>query len=237
MNPPHNKLTGRKYSSKPETGIPLALEILSDKDAHRNDILSATCYLGYRTLDGTYKDVEFIWPKIKHCREWSLTISPPDADWFRTRWVVSYLALTIYFKLNIFNESLPKQEISEICDAKHVLSHPPQFVNVLRGCALAAVDAMFSKNSEEMQRYLSIGIDCYRKAIPNYIIDENRPDHIVYESGEAIEALNNILEIKYADPAKYNKFPDKWKTKIMQESRGPFYKSLVSVYQSHRTKK
>jgi len=238
MNPPHNKLTGRKYSSQPNTGIPLALEILEDKDAHRNDILSSTCYLGYRALDDTYRDVDYIWEKIQYCRNWSLTIAPPDNDWFRTRWIVSYLILSIYFRIYIRKEPMPLDLITEICDPKYAISHPPQFVNILRGCALGAANEVFCKNTEGMQKYLSIGIDCYKKSVSNYIINPERPDHIVYESGEAVEALNVILELKYADSRTYPKFIEsKWHSKVAQESRGPFYKSLIGVYNLNLGKK
>jgi hypothetical protein len=233
MNPPHNKLVGRKYSSQPDVGIPLALEILNNSDSHRNDILSATCYLGYRTLDGSYNDIDFIWEKIQYCRNWSLEISAPDADWFRTRWVVSYIMLSIYFKVIILKESLPEKLITEMCDMKYILSHPPQFVNILRGCSLMAIDSKFKNNVQNMQKYLDLGINFYRTAILNYIIDESNIDHIVYESGEAIEALNVILEIKYANSNIYDKFLDKWKPKTFQESRGPFFKSLTQVYHNN----
>jgi hypothetical protein len=241
MNPPHNKLTGRKYSSKPSEGIPLALEIINDKDAHRNDILSAVCYLGYRAIDGTYKDVDFLWPKILHCKEWSLTITSPDPDWFRTRWEVSYLTLSVYFRLVVLKEKeVPTDLMDLACDPRHVLSHPPQFVNVLRNCCLMATHKLFCGDRDEMEKYLKIGIDCYRKSIPNYIIDPNRPDHIIYESGEAVEALNAILEVKYSDygaelSPKFKSLLTKWKSKIGQESRGPFYKSLLQIYSIHNT--
>ena len=234
MNPPHNNLTGRKYSSQPEVGIPIALKILEDIHAHRNDVLSATCYLGYRVLDKTYKDVDFIWPKIQYCRDWALKISPPDGDWFRTRWVVSYSILSIYFRIYIHKENPPMDLISEICDEKYALSHPPQFVNILRACAIAAIHCHFLNKPEEVQKYLNIGINCYKKAVPNYKIDPNRLDNIIYESGEAIEALNTILEAKYTNFDDYNKLIDvKWKPKSLQESRGPFYKTVLALYRSY----
>lgn len=230
MNPPHNKISGRKYSSDPNIGIPLALEILNDKDAHRNDILSAACYLGYRVLDGTYKDVDFIWPKIQYCRNWSLKIAPPDGDWFRTRWVCSYLILSIYFKLLVLKEPFPQDLVDELCSKKYVNSHPPQCVNVLRGYALDAVNKFLLGDKNGMEERIKDGITCYKEAISKYIIDPNRPDNIIYEAGEAIEALNSILEVRYSTKNDYNKLLEKWKPKISHSSRGPFFKSLLSVY-------
>lgn len=230
MNPPHNKISGRKYSSVPRVGIPLALEILNDKKSHRNDILSATCYLGYRVLDGTYKDVDFIWPKIQYCRKWSLKIGPPDGNWFRTRWVCSYLILSIYFKLLVLKEKPPQDLIDELCNKKHIVSHPPQFVNVLRGYALDAVNKFLLGDRDGVEEKMKEGITCYRESMNKYIIDPNRPDSIIYEAGEAIEALNAILEVKYSTKEDYDKLLKKWKPKMSHSSRGPFFRSLVSIY-------
>lgn len=238
MNPPHNKLTGRKYSGNPSVGIPIALEVLNDKEAHRNDILSVVCYLGYRTIDGTYSDANYIWPKILSCRETSLTISPPDGGWFRTRWEVSYLTLCIYFRLIVLKEEVPLELLKTLCNEKYTESHPPQFVNVLRGCCMLAVHHLFSGNFEEADNYLKLGIRCYRTAVEKYNIDPNRPDSIIYESGEAIEALNAILEAKYADTKlKLHQLLNKWNSKTPQESRGPFYKSLLAIHALHQKSK
>lgn len=236
MNPPHNKLTGRRLSSRPEVGIPLALEILADKDAHRNDILSATCYLGYRTIDGTYKDVEYIWPKILRGREWSLTIKSPDNPWFRTRWEVSYLILCIYFRIYVLKEKeFPYDLLELLCNPDHCISHPPQFVNVLRGCCIMAVAKALDGDGTVWNKYRSIGIDCYQKSIANYIITQETADSMIYETVEASEALNAILEAKYGmgksiDPLVVKSTVDKWTTKSRQESRGPFFKTLLEMY-------
>lgn len=245
MNEPHNKLMGRKYTANPKLGIPLALEILNEKDVHTNDILSAVCYLGYRAIDGTYlrwgtKDINFLWPEIVKCRDLSLKIGPPDPDWFKTRWEVSYLTLSVYYKLLVLKEKqIPVDLIDLACDPKHILSHPPQFVNVLRNCCLMAAHKFFSGDREGLEKYLTIGRDYYRKAVYNYITDPDRPDNIIYESEEAIDALNVILEMKYSDygvdplSPKFNSHLSIWESKIDLESKGPFYKALLKIYSIH----
>lgn len=189
---PHGKLLGRQVTDTPEVGIPLALDILRDTETHRNDTLSAVCYLGYRVFDGTYKDVDYIWPKILEAYNMSLKISNTDKEWYRSRWVSSYSNLQIYFRILVFNEKLPVDLAMSQVTSNHAFLHPPQLVNVMRAYAMLIMHYYVSNNVVEGNKQLEYMKATYKKSISlNNISDLNA----IWEITEATACLMFIMQV------------------------------------------
>lgn len=234
---PHLKILGREYSSKPEIGIPLALEILADPKTHRDDILSSVCYLGYRVLDGTYTDINFLWPKIVDAYEMAKTISTPnDPAWFRARWVSSYTILQVYFKLLILKENVPVELLTSLATGGFAFDHPPQLPNVMRGWSMLILYYYTINNVKEAHKLTQDMINVYKQSIGLNLIDK---DVAIYEISEATACLMFIIQVKGTtqDGIFHREYyvEDLIKLELENKSYGSYYKSLHEIYKKNTT--
>ena len=229
---PHLKILGREYSSKPEIGIPLALEILADPETHRDDILSCVCYLGYRVLDETYTDINFLWPKIVDAYEMAKTISTPnDPEWFRSRWISSYLILQVYFKLLIFNEDTPVDLLTTLAESEHAFHHPPQLPNVMRSHMILLLHYYTTNQIDVAHKLTDKMIAAYKKSV---ILNSFANDVAVFEITEATSCVMLAIQIKGTsiDGMFHREYyaEDLIKSELGNKSYGFYYKCLHTIY-------
>lgn len=232
--PPHHKILGRTLSDKPNVGIPLALEIINDPKTHRDDYLSAACYLGYRLLDGTYKDVDFLWPKIQEGYNFAHTIVPPaEPDWFRSRWISSYNMLQIYIKILILNEKIPIDLLTAQTTSKHEQYHPPQLPNVMRGWAMLIL-YRYANYDVILGKELTLeAVEKYKKSI---VLNKLDTDISIAEVSEATACLMFITQLKGValDDIFHREYyvEDLIKLHLENPSYGFYYKCLHKIYKN-----
>lgn len=239
---PHNKIAGRKYTNNPTEGIPLALEILNDVESHRDDVMSAACYLAYRTLDGIFLDREYAWKKLLEAKELS-KMETQDPAWFKTRWIVSLTLISAYFEIIVFNNPPPKKELIEVISEVHVRNHPPQIVNILRASLLLASNEFFKtkklgmvESHESIDKYCDRAIELYRLAVNQYNILKFESHVFIYEIWDAVEVLSTMMELKFSTNLD-TKYPidviiEKWKSETETSSNRQIYrKSLIKIYE------
>lgn len=232
---PHNKISGRNFIDNKDEGIKICLETLNDPESHRDDILSSVCYMGYRVLDGSYQDSNFVYQKILMGHELSKTINPPVSPaWFRVRWEASYLMLRIYFEYLIMNMPFPTSLLTELTNIK-IEDHPPQFVNMQRAHLFLFAKAHFEQNLVEQEKYVCSAVLSYKKAVANYQPYEDRPHVFIYESWEAMECLTTMMQLKFADSKKMITIKDTWKSKCKDKSRGSMFRVLLKIYDDSKT--
>jgi hypothetical protein len=229
---PHYKILGRDLSNKPEVGIPLALEILNDPETHRDDILSCVCYLGYRVLDGTYTDVNFLWPRILDAYEMAKSISTPeDPEWFRSRWISSYTILQIYFKLIIFNEVVPLELLQFLTESEHSFHHPPQLPNVMRGWVMLILYYYTINDVKCAWKLTDECVSVFKKSIT---LNKMADDVSIYEISEALACLMFIIQIKgTTQDGHFHRdsiVGELIKSELNNKSYGFYYKSLLIIY-------
>lgn len=227
---PHNKIHGRDLIEKRVEGIKICLETINNPNSHRDDILSAACYMGYRVMDGSYKDIDFVYQKILIAHELSKTISPPnDPAWFRIRWEASYLMLRIYFEYLVLNMAFPKKLMVELANIK-IEDHPPQLVNMQRAHLFLFADAHSRENSVECKNWLWAAIASYKRAVQAYQPQKKSPETFIHECWEASECLNLITELGDTEPDKITSNKSIWEAKCIDRSRGNMYKVMRKIY-------
>lgn len=239
---PHNKIAGRKYINNPSEGIPLALEILNNAESHRDDIMSAACYLAYRTLDGIFLEKEYAWKKLLEAKELS-KIESNDPAWFKTRWIVSLTLISTYFEIIVFNNFPSRKELMEVISKTHVSNHPPQIVNILRASLLLASNEFFKARKLGMveahaaiDKYCDLAIELYRLAVSEYKIHEFREHVFIYEIWDAVEVLSTMMELKFSANSEtaysIDLVIEKWKNEATTNSNRQIYrKSLIKIYE------
>jgi hypothetical protein len=240
MKDPTNIISGRKYSNDPSLGIPIALKVLNDLESHRDDRLSATCYMGYRVIEGKYADIDYVWSHIQHSLEAVNTFLDTEPLWFKTRWQVSITLLSVYFETSVLKRPLNVKLLQSLCKEEHILNHPPQMVNIIRSQVLLVADKFFKNSNLSVNgrhsiinKSLSI-IDLYRLAQRQYKIIQHKEHVFIYESGEAMEALTTLLELKFSinPDTSYplNCIMDKWKKDIESGlSNQAYRKTLIQI--------
>jgi hypothetical protein len=227
-----NKLDGRKYSSDPTNGIPIAKEIINDENSHRDDLFNAVCYLGYRVLDGTYNEIDFIYPKILMCAQMSNT----DLTKNSIRWEISFGILLVYFKLLIAEEKeISTNILNKIFDEKYITGSPRQIVNVVRAGSMLSCHYLFTKNKTAFEKCIERVIYVYQSGIKNYDILPKNYNTVIWEWYESMDALSVVRELKIFDDSfgksiTIEKLLKKWNAQANHVSLGPFYKSLILIY-------
>lgn len=241
MKDPTNIISGRKYSNDPSTGIPIALKVLNDLESHRDDRLSATCYMGYRVIEGKYDDVDYIWSQIQASLEAVNNMSDADPDWYKTRWQASMFMLAVYYEICVLKGKLNLMLLRSLRKESHIINHPPQVVNIIRSQVLMAINDFF-KNRDlsienrhfRLDHFMSIVIPLYRLAQEKYKVIPYEEHKYVYESGEAMEALTTLVELKFSinpnTSYPLNCIMDKWKKDIESGlSNVAYRKTLIQI--------
>jgi hypothetical protein len=232
---PHKKINGRELDKPREMVIKTALETLNDTKSHRDDILAAVCYLGYRLLDGSYHDKEYLLPKIESCYEVTKTMLPPnDPVWFGPRWEASFLMLRIYIDMLLLNKPFDPVLSTKLASDRIIEAHPPQFVNVSRAALFLGAHCYFLNDTKSGDSIWRESMDRFKKAITMYKIDNQFPESFVYESLDVTECLSRLTEIKYnlGDSTKEARMVTRWKENTGAQSRGYMYKCLLHIYSS-----
>lgn len=163
-----SKLQYREYSLDPNKGIPIALDILNQPNPLFEDHMSAVCYLGYRILDNTYKEKQYVYEQLEKCHNVINEKLKTDTDHItignRYRWLCSHNILLVYIKMLTEPDGPHPEDILEKCFDKNITDHwPSQAVNVLRaGAILYHVNY---KNSEKIYKIRQKMIEIYHDVI------------------------------------------------------------------------
>jgi len=241
MKEPTNIISGRKYSENPNSGIPIALNILNDLESHRNDRISAACYMGYRVIEGSYSDVDYVWSQSQQSLELVKNMLDSEPAWFKTRWQASMSVLAAYFEVSVLKGKLDVAMLRDLRKEHHIINHPPQMVNIIRSQVLIATNDFFKNSNLSMENrhfrldhYMSIIIPLYRLAQEKYKIIPYEEHKFVYESGEAMEALTTLVELKFSTnpDTSYplNCIMDKWKKDVENGlSNRAYRKTLIQI--------
>lgn len=242
---PHEKLADRTYSSKPEIGIPIALEVLSDPESHTHDVMSASCHLVYRVLDGQYSNIEFVKEKLDLALKLANEMAPEEPAWIKTRWRVSLSLAYAYFEVLVLKNPLPREVLNKCVTEEHVCNHPLQTVNVMRAQLLLCADELFKLGKvdpqvchELVEKYSVHAVNLYRLASQRYTLMAHRESNYVYCFSESMECLNEIIKLKYC----YNKETENPPEKIAQDLRklfgdrtkAAYRETLVAIYEKNK---
>jgi hypothetical protein len=189
--------------------------------------------MGYRLLDGTYKDVDFIWPKIKKGYAHAHTIVSPEPEWFRARWLSSYSILQCYIKILILNEAMPMELLSSQISSIHELKHPSQLPNVMR-CWAMVILYHYANNRVKLAKKLTIdAIEKYKKSIT---VNSLETDVLILELSEATACLMFIVQLKgVCDDDVFHRelyVEDLIKMHIENPSYQFYYKCLHKIYKN-----
>ncbi len=242
---PHEKLSDRTYSAKPEIGIPIALEILSDPESHNHDIMAAACHLVYRILDGQYKDIDYVREKLNLAVKLAEEMAPEEPSWIRTRWKVSISLAYAYFEVLALKNPLPREILKKCVTEEHVSNHPLQTVNVMRAQLLLCVDELFKLGKTEQQvcheiveKYSVDAINLYRLASHKYVMMQHRESNYVYCFSESMECLNEIVKWKYCYNVETTNSPEKiiddLKKLFHDRTKAAYRETVVSLYESNK---
>ena len=163
-----SKLQYREYSLDPNKGIPIALDILNQPNPLFEDHMSAACYLGYRILDNTYKDKQYVYDHLEKCHDVINEKLKTDTDHItignRYRWLCSHTILLAYIKILKEKDTPIPEDILEKCFDKKITDHwPSQAVNVLRAGAI--LFHFNYKNKEKASKIKQKMIEIYHDVI------------------------------------------------------------------------
>lgn len=242
---PHDKFCDRTYSYNPTVGIPLALETLNNPESHRDDVMAATCYLGYRLLDKSFTDVDYVWEKLGVAREIAKTSMLEDPAWIRTRWQVSLALIYAYVDVVIRNNPLPREVLLECVTEEHVTNHPLQTVNVMRAQLLLAADELFRIGKVDrivcqdlIEKYSLRAVNLFRLASEKFSLVTGRESNYIYCFSESMECMNEIVKFKYCynleTLAPIEKIIEDLRLLLVDPTKAQYRQTLVTMYENRK---
>lgn len=242
---PHDKFSDRTYSYNPLIGIPLALETLNDSESHRDDVVAAACHLGYRLLDKSFTDVDYVWKKLAIAREIAKKDMLDDPAWIRTRWQVSLALIYAYVDVVIRNNPLPREVLEECVTEEHVTNHPLQTVNVMRAQLLLAADELFRLGKVDsivcqdlIEKYSTRGVNLYRLSSEKFNLIPSRETNYIYCFSETMECLNEIVKLKYCYNAEtensIEKIIEYLRKLLTDKTKSAYRETLIHLYENRR---
>lgn len=197
---PHNKILGRTLSHRPEEGIPIALQTLSDPESHHDDYVMSACYMAYRALDKTFDDVDFAWNHLCKAKELVDSFSIGNrAPWYVARWHSSIKIAKIYMRICSLNQKTPLTELIHLANADYCILHPPQVVNTLRANSMLIMDMYVREQSDKCEEQIyGCVIPTFQKAMMLYkpVKDYSFGVNMAAEMHEATECLVFIMSMR-----------------------------------------
>jgi hypothetical protein len=166
----------RWYCLNPKKGIPIAIRYLSDTEFDLERHMQAICYLGYRLLDETYKEKNYICNKLNLASSFLEEKIKEEKNkeniGILYRWKCSNNILLAYIKKLLYS----------CFDFNIIKHHPNQITNVLRAGAI-----LYCVEKNENQK---LKIKDEMKIMHNYIFENNKFSHLYPERYEFF--TNNI---------------------------------------------
>ena len=118
----------RWYCLNPKKGIPIAIRYLSDTEFDLERHMQAICYLGYRLLDETYKEKNYICDKLKLASSFLEEKIKEEKNkeniGILYRWKSSNNILLAYIKILLeYNNPFPKKLLNSCFDFNIIKYH------------------------------------------------------------------------------------------------------------------
>lgn len=183
---------------------------LSDQSAHPfGKVANSFCYLAYRCLDGSYRDVDAV---IAHFPAvFSLIDSQPE-EHVRARWLVA--VVTAYTYVAGVMRGINSIDVTALDRALDIhllmpdLGWQRSLVNSLSCHTIRALIAKRAGDIDMLHEVLFSSLEVYRRAIPTYQFIDDSSD-ILYEVYDASAILGGLIELGRGTgfPVRYLKHP------------------------------
>lgn len=172
-------------------------------------VANSYCYLAYRCLDGSFRDVDGVLSKFSNVFQ---LIDSQPADHVRARWLIAVVTAHTYL-LGVLRgiESVDVEILDRALDV-HLLMPPDgwqrSLVNSLSCHMIRALIAKRGNDIDMLHEVLFSALEVYRRTLPTYQFIDDSSD-ILYEIHDAAAILGSLIEMGRGTqfPVRYLKHP------------------------------